>query len=216
MAAIAPAVRAAGGALLIDATHGAGVVPLDVRALDPDVVVFPTYKWLLGPYGRTFMYVARRHQHGLPLEQTAYGRVAVDPTDPVYLRDARHLPDARRFDMGERDHFVSLDMASTGIETVLAWGMPAIAERLLMLTRRLADGLAGLGLEIPSEAVRAPHILSVAFPGGTPHDLEARLAGEKTYAAQRLGRLRISPHVYNDEQDVDRLVAALRRVTGKM
>jgi selenocysteine lyase/cysteine desulfurase len=57
---IGAALRRHGAALLIDATHAAGVMPLDVRALDPDFVVFPTYKWVLGPYGRAFLYVAKR------------------------------------------------------------------------------------------------------------------------------------------------------------
>ena len=51
-----------GAALLVDATHGAGVLAIDVRTLDPDFLIFPTYKWVLGPYGRAFLYVAKRHQ----------------------------------------------------------------------------------------------------------------------------------------------------------
>ena len=68
------ALRRHGARFLIDATQGAGVLPLDVTRLDPDFVIFPTYKWLLGPYGRAFLYVAKRHQDGIPLEQTAFGR----------------------------------------------------------------------------------------------------------------------------------------------
>ena len=93
-ARVAPAVRAHGAALLVDATHSAGVTELDVRALDPDFVVFPTYKWLLGPYGRAFLYVARRHQGGIPLEQTSYGRRAVRAEQDVYLQ--RHRLRRRR------------------------------------------------------------------------------------------------------------------------
>jgi len=52
---VAPAVRARRAALLVDATHSVGVTDLDLRAVDPDFVVFPTYKWLLGPYGRAFL-----------------------------------------------------------------------------------------------------------------------------------------------------------------
>ncbi len=70
---VAPALRTQGAALLVDATHGTGVLELDVRKLDPDFVVFPTYKWLLGPYGRAFLYVAKRHQRAIPLEQTSAG-----------------------------------------------------------------------------------------------------------------------------------------------
>jgi selenocysteine lyase/cysteine desulfurase len=208
---VAPALRARGAALLVDATHSVGVLDLDVRKLDPDFVAFPTYKWLIGPYGRAFLYVARRHQGGVPLEQTSYGRRAVRAEQEVYLADMNYVGDARRFDMGERDHFISMEMAAIGMEMVAQWGSAAIVERLAMLTARLAEGLREAGVAIPDPRVRAPHILSLGFPNGMPSWLVARLAAENVYAAPRLGRLRISPHVYNDEADVDRFVTVLRR-----
>src|SRR5882762_9311468 len=71
MQKIRDALRRHGAALLVDATQSAGVIATDVKTLDPDFLIFPTYKWVLGPYGRAFVYVARRHQDGVPLEQTA-------------------------------------------------------------------------------------------------------------------------------------------------
>jgi selenocysteine lyase/cysteine desulfurase len=104
---VGAALKRQGAIFLIDATHHVGVVPLDVRKLDPDFVIFPTYKWLLGPYGRAFIYIAKRHQNGIPLEQTSYGRRDVRAeNDDAYFKDASYVGDARRFDMGERDHFV--------------------------------------------------------------------------------------------------------------
>ena len=211
---VGAALRAQGAALLVDATHGAGVLAMDVRALDPDFVIFPTYKWLLGPYGRAFLYVAKRHQNKVPLEQTSYGRRSVRAEQSTYLADTTYVADARRFDMGERDHFISLEMASIGMEMMAAWGNAAIVERLAMLTARLADGLREADVVIPESHMRAPHILSLGFSGGMPAGLIERLAAEGIYVAPRLGRMRISPHVYNDEEDVDRFVAALRRVLG--
>jgi selenocysteine lyase/cysteine desulfurase len=209
---VAPALRKAGAALLVDATHSAGVLDLDVRALDPDFVAFPTYKWLIGPYARAFLYVARRHQGGIPLEQTSYGRRAVQSEKKVYFADTNYVGDARRFDMGERDHFISMEMAAIGMEMMAQWGRAAIVERLAMLTGRLADGLRGNNVAMLDARVRAPHILSLGFPGGMPNKLVERLAAENVYAAPRLGRLRISPHVYNDEADVDRFVEVFRKV----
>jgi len=107
---IGAALRRQGAVLLIDATQSAGVLTTDVRRLDPDFVIFPTYKWLLGPYSRAFLYVAKRHQDGTPLEQTASGRRNVRAENAVYFADLRYVGDARRFDMGERDHFISIGL----------------------------------------------------------------------------------------------------------
>jgi selenocysteine lyase/cysteine desulfurase len=213
LATVGAALRAQGAALLVDATHGVGVLPLDVKALDPDFVVFPTYKWLLGPYGRAFLYVAKRHQERTPLEQTAFGRRAVRAGQATYFADTRYLPNARRFDMGERDHFVSLEMASIGMEMVSGWGSAAIVERISMLTARLVDGLGGLNLVMPPTRMRAPHLLCLDLPG-LADGLVSQLAAENVHIAARLGRVRISPHVYNDEADVERFVMALRRAVS--
>jgi len=214
MARVAAALRGAGAALLVDATHAIGVIATDVRTLDPDFLVFPTYKWLVGPYGRAFLYVARRRQEGVPLEQTSYGRRGIASEREVYFSDLDFVTGARRFDMGERDHFISLEMAAIGMELLAEWGCDAVVERLTMLTARLAEGLRDCGVIVPEAAVRAPHILSAAFRNGMPERLIERLAAEQVYVAPRVGRMRISPHVYNDEEDVDRFLAAFLKVMG--
>jgi selenocysteine lyase/cysteine desulfurase len=206
---VGAALRKQGASFLVDATHSAGVLTMDVRRLDPDFVMFPTYKWLLGPYGRAFLYVAKRHQGGIPLEQTSFGRRDVRAGNKVYFADLRYVPDARRFDMGERDHFISMEMAAIGMEMMAEWGAAAIVQRLAMLTERIADGVRGIGISVPEPRVRAPHILSLGFKDGMPADLVDGLEREGVYVAARLGRMRISPHVFNDEADADRFVAAL-------
>ena len=212
MPRIAAALKKQGAALLVDATHDAGVRKIDVKTLDPDFLIFPTYKWVLGPYGRAFLYVAKRWQNGVPLEQTAAARKAVSAEDTIYFRDTSYRNDARRYDMGERDHFISMEMASIGMEMMAGWGNEAVVERLAMLTGKLADGLGNLGVRLVDTKLRAPHILCVTFPNGMASDLPKRLAAENVHAAPRLGRLRISPHVYNDEQDVERFVEVFRKV----
>ena len=206
---VAAALRRHGALFLIDATQSAGVLPLDVRQLDPDFVIFPTYKWLLGPYGRAFLYVAKRHQDGTPLEQTSAGRRDVRAENAVYFTDTSYVGDASRFDMGERDHFIALEMAAIGMEMIAEWGAAAIAQRLAMLTERIAEGVRGFDVSMPERRLRAPHILSLGFKDGTAKALVERLATEGIYVAPRLGRMRVSPHVFNDEADADRFVQAL-------
>ena len=205
-----------GTMLLIDATHGVGVMPMDVTKLDPDFLIFPTYKWLLGPYGRAFLYIAKRHQNGIPLEQTSYARQRVVAEDDQHFTDLAFLDGARRFDMGERDFFVSLNVASHSMELIQSWGIEQIGQRILKLTARIAQGLADREVPVTmlDPACRSPHILSLGFPDGMPDDFENTLKKRRVFAAPRLGRLRLSPHVYNTEDDCDRLVHELATVLG--
>lgn len=215
LAAVGVALKRQGAALLVDATHHAGVLPIDVAALDPDFLVFPSYKWVLGPYGRAFLYVAKRWQEGVPLEQTSYSRRSVAAEHAPYFADLALVEGAKRFDMGERDHFISLEMASVGMEMMAAWGCAGIAARLAMLNERIAAGVEGLPVAVPAARLRAPHVLSLGFPHGMPDGLVERLAGKQVHVAPRLGRMRISPHVYNDEEDVEAFLAAFRRCLSR-
>lgn len=192
---LASTIRAAGAALVVDATQAVGAMPIDVTRLRPDFLAFPTYKWVLGPYSLAFLYAAPHRQHGLPLEENS-GNLA-------------SCAGARRYDKGERDDPVSLPMAATGMELVAAWGVPAVAARLRGLTNLLADGAATLGLGVMPRELRSPHILGLRVPGGPPADLIGRLREADVFASVRLGVLRLSPHVWTNEADVARCLAAL-------
>jgi selenocysteine lyase/cysteine desulfurase len=74
--------------------------------------------------------------------------------------------------------------------------------------------LSSAKVQVHDGRFRAPHVLSLGFPDGLPPDLIPALAGQQIYVAARLGRMRVSPHVYNDEADVDRFIAAMTRGTG--
>ena len=209
--AIQKRARKTGTRLLVDATHAVGVLPIDVKPLDPDFLLFPTYKWLLGPYGRAFAYIAKRHQNGIPLEQTSDGRRRVVAEDNQHFTDIDYVSSARRFDMGERDFFVSLGVASHSMELVNSWGRRDICRRIGMLTRRIAAGLdeRGLPLTMVPENLRAANILSLGFQDGMPENLDQLLKQNGVYVAPRLGRLRIAPHVYNNEDDCDRFIEVI-------
>src|ERR1700716_725163 len=190
---VGAALRQRGAEFLVDATQSAGVLAMDVRHLDPDFVIFPTYKWLLGPYGRAFLYIARRHQGGIPLEQISAARRDVRAENEVYFTDLRYVADARRFDMGERDHFISMEMSAIGMEMMADWGAAAVAQRLAMLTERIAEGVRGIGICVAEPRIRAPHILSLGFKDGMPAGLVDGLASEGGYVAERLRRRPPSP-----------------------
>ena len=208
--AVARRCRSVGAALVLDTTQSTGAFPLDLAAVDPDYLIAASYKWLLGPYSLGFLYVAPRHQQGRPLEESWMTRKGAQ--DFRRIADAYEEalePSARRFDMGERANFALLPAAAAAIEQLLAWGVAEIAGTRGAMTAGIAERLEPHGIR--AAPGRAPHFLSVTFEGGLPDGIEQRLAGGDVHVSLRGETMRITPHLYNDEPDVERLADALAR-----
>jgi selenocysteine lyase/cysteine desulfurase len=210
--AIARRCRSVGAMLVLDTTQSAGALPIDLQAVDPDYVVAASYKWLLGPYSLGFLYVAPRHQQGRPLEEGWMTREGARDFRDLMAYSSALDPSARRFDMGERSNFALLPVAGAAIEQLLSWGVANVAETLRSVTVRLARRLAPLG--IGAGADLAPHFLSVRFARGVPEGIEARLASAGVHVSLRGETMRITPHLYTDAADEERLVAALEEAVA--
>jgi selenocysteine lyase/cysteine desulfurase len=213
MAAIASDLRAVGARFVVDATQAVGAMPVDVTAFDPDVLVFPTYKWALGPYGRAFAYIAPRHHAAIPVEQTSAGRRAISSEALPYFDDLEYVDDARRFDMAELDYFISMEMAATGMRFVHDLGLADVSSYIKTLTDALADRIESSGgAAMPDTRFRTAHILSLDYGADRAQDIAAALGERDIHVTARLGRVRVSPHVYNDMDDIERLATALTEI----
>jgi selenocysteine lyase/cysteine desulfurase len=209
LAAVSARLRQVGGALAVDATQSIGAWPFDVRRIDPDFVVAATYKWLLGPYSLGFLYAAPRHHQGKPIEHNWIARQgSEDFAGLVNYRDA-YQAGARRFDVGERSNFALMPMATAALEQILAWGVASIAETLGETTRHIAGRAARLGLTSVPAGLRAPHFLGLRFASGVPRGLPERLADANVFVSVRGDSLRVTPHLYNNEADIERLFRVL-------
>jgi selenocysteine lyase/cysteine desulfurase len=212
--AVIPVLRAQGAAIVVDATQAAGVLPIDVQRLGADYLVFPTYKWLLGPYTLAFLYVAPHRQDGAPLEH--YGFNHQSGAEPFAGQAGPLIPTARRFDMGQRFNPVSLPMALAGMELLHGWGRAPLAERLGATTGRLAEAAEACGLRPVARRFRPPHLLGLHVPDGRASQIVAALASEGVHVAERGGTIRVGAHIYNDDEDVSRFAAVLDRAMKAM
>ena len=206
--AVARRCRSVGATLILDTTQSTGALPLDLAVIDPDYTVAACYKWLLGPYSVGFLYVAPRHQKGRPLEEAWISRAGAEDFRRLAGSDPPLEPNARRFDMGERSNFALLPVAGAAIAQLMAWGVGNIAETLCETNAAIEARLAEMG--ILANPARAPHYLSVRFPRGLGDDVEDRLAAAEVHVSLRGDRMRITPHLYNDEKDTERLVREIR------
>lgn len=208
LVAVGERCRAIGAALLLDTTQSLGALPLDLKAVDPDYMVAAAYKWLLGPYSTGFLYVAPRRQQGRAIEQSWIARKGAEDFRRLIPYQEGYEPGARRFDMGERSNFALLPVVGAAIEQMLEWGVANIAETLSAMTARIAELLGDKVRAIPAEW-RGPHFLSVQFLAGLPDTIGDRLAAEHVHISLRGDRMRITPHLYNNDADVERLLRSL-------
>lgn len=205
--------RQVGAVFITDVTQSLGAKAVDVKKLKPDYLMCSAYKWLLGPYGLGFLYVAPHRQDGRPLEQHNYGRAGSQSSANRGMGDS-YAPGARRFDMGERSHFIHLPIANVGMEQLLAWGQDEIEATIEPLTKRIAEHAAARQLAVPPAEARVKHFIGLQFPGGVPDGLGDRLNREKCFASVRGTSLRMSPHVYNNLAEIDRFFEVFDRVVA--
>ncbi len=216
LARIGARAREAGAALVVDATQSLGALPFDVGAIQPDFVAGAGYKWLMGPYSLGYLYAAPHCREAAPIEhnwiQKANAREFSRLVD--YTEDWQ--PGARRLDAGERSNFALVPAALAAARQVLAWGPANIAATVGPMTCRLAAAAAELGFTSGHDEHRAPHYLALSLPSGSgPEDLSrvrAALSERRVFVSIRGDSIRVTPHVYNDEQDCDAFIDALGSV----
>jgi len=198
-----------GGALVVDLTQSLGAMEFDMGAIRPDFAVAAAYKWLLGPYSTGLLYVDPRHHQGQPLELPIFSRKNAVEFSDISYRD-EFEPGACRFDVGEVGNFALLPALHDALEQLLKWQVPRIQASLAERTRVIAAEAVALGLDVVDPACRAPHYVGIRFPGGLPSGLAQYLRQQQVFVSIRGDSLRVTPYLYNTDDDLERFVTALR------
>ncbi len=196
-----------GAVCIVDATQSAGQVAIDVAATGVDAVATSTYKWLCGPFGTGFMYVAPALQK---LNPGIVGwRSHEDMWD--FQADRLVLPQsAKRFEFGTMAYGTALG-ATQAVNYLLEIGIERIFDHNRVISGRLRDGLQGLGAEIlgPGDAASRSATVAARFPGKDSAAFARTLKDRQVIASLRGDFIRFSPHLYNSSDDIDRGLAAI-------
>ena len=202
--------RACDAALVVDGTQSLGAMPFSIEEIKPDFLVTTAHKWLLGPYSYGFCYVAPQWQQGLPLEENWLNREGSEDFARLVQYRELYQEGAKRFDAGEASNFILAPIAGAALKQILAWGVDQIAATLGARTDAIAARAEAMGLAVAPTANRAPHMLGLRHPRGFPEDLPASLARANVFASARGDSIRIAPHLYNTDTDVERLFQILK------
>ncbi len=196
-----------GALCLADSYQAAGVVALDVGALGVDFLTAGTVKYLLASAGLSFMFLRRDlHEQLLP---TQTGWFADEDIFQMDISDYSPAGDARRFDAGTPP-VPNIYAGLAGIGIVEEAGLPAIEAHVRGLVDRLLAGLDEIGATVATPRGEGEYGPLVCVVSTDPNALVAALGNEKIVTSTRDANLRISLHLYNVEEDVDRILEALR------
>ena len=196
---------------VVDAIQGLGVVEVDVKSCNVDILAADGHKWLLAPEGAAIFYCADERQEQLINTNVGWASV-VNPRDFLNY-DLTLKPDATRFEEGSYNS-VGLYGLTAAIELLLDIGIPAIEARVLELTARLIDGLAAKGYRVITPKTDTDRAGIVIFESEqpTPAEIHQTLYSENIITAERGSGVRVSPHFYNTASEIEHLLEVLPEV----
>jgi selenocysteine lyase/cysteine desulfurase len=208
LAALGRLCRERGALFCVDAIQSLGAIPLDVEACGIDFLAADGHKWLLSVEGCGIFYCARR-----ALERVAPRVVGWRSVTDNADYDRLHLelqPGAGRFEEGS-PNAPGIFALGAALDLLLELGVEAIWARVQQLAAHLVRGLEARGAQVlsPQGPGETSGIVSFAWPGEAPSETAARLRAAGVFVVARRGGVRASPHFYNDEGELDRLLAAL-------
>jgi selenocysteine lyase/cysteine desulfurase len=196
-----------GALVLLDSYQAAGAVPIDVAALGVDFVVGGALKYLLASPGAGYLYA--NPASAAHLVPTSTGWFADRDIFAMQIEAYRPASTARRFETGTPP-IPSVYAASAGVELMLDIGVEATAAHVNALNDRLIDDVEAMGgmVVTPKDRVRRGPLVAIASTDA--ERLVNALGTDGIVTSSRDGNLRVSPHCYNTDGDIEALLTALR------
>ena len=201
-----------GSILVVDATQSLGAMTFSVDQIKPDFLVAAGYKWLLCPYGFSLMFVSEKWRESRPLEETWQARENAEDFASLVNYSGKYMAGARRFDVGEKCTPTILPGAIAALEQLKTWGIENISNSLSLINNKIAGTLNNLGFNTIEETLRCPHILGAVMPANYRRNLISELRERNIFISQRGQSIRFAPHLFINENDINRLIHALNEL----
>ena len=204
-----------GALFIVDGTQSVGAMPIDVDAFQIDALVCAAYKWLLGPYSIGLAWYSPVFNHGAPIEESWLNRTNAENFAGLTNYADDYKPGAARYQVGEYSNFALLPMVHAALDQIAVWGVDNLQQYCRQLTAPLVDFLIKTGFGIEAESYRAGHLFGFSLPTSVDRsNLLETLQQNNIFVSLRSSSIRVSPHVYNTEKDIQALIGVLEEVSS--
>ncbi|MDN5211314.1 aminotransferase class V-fold PLP-dependent enzyme [Fulvivirgaceae bacterium BMA12] len=201
-----------GALLVVDGTQSVGALPFDVGDIQPDALVCSGYKWLLGPYSMAFAYFGSFFDDGDPIEENWINRHNSEDFAGLVAYESNYKEKALRYAVGEHSNFSLTPMMQKALEQLNEWGASNIQQYCSQLTKAPIAELLSLGFRIENENYRGSHLIGIRVPDHLDvKALSNQFKKHDVYISVRGNAIRVAPHVYNDQNDMDKLVEIIKK-----
>ncbi|MGB9676896.1 MAG: aminotransferase class V-fold PLP-dependent enzyme [Candidatus Bathyarchaeales archaeon] len=203
-----------GAYLIVDAIQSVGALKVDVKRDGVDFLSTACYKWLLSPSGCGYFYVRKELIEKFEPPFVGWASVKQEIFDTADFWDIWHLdlpPTASRFEVGSPS-FISFIGASEAMKMLLEFGIENIERRIIALTDHLINAVKDLGLKLQTPWERQCRSGIVNFRINKPAEVVQRLRQNGIVVSARANGIRVSPHFYNTEEEIDKLIKEIKKI----
>ena len=200
-----------GAHLILDLTQSCAALPFSVKDIDADFIIAAAYKWLLGPYTLSYLYVSEKFHKGIPLENNWINRKDSENFSNLVNYTGDYGPGAERYDMGEKSNFISVAMANKALDQILEWGVQNISESIKPLTKLINREAENLGLKTVCKQEQSSHMTGVTFEKGISRELLFELREKNVIISVRGNTIRLAPYLYNSEENVQKFINIVKQ-----
>lgn len=196
-----------GAKLIIDGTQSVGAFPFDASKIQPDALVCAGYKWLMGPYSIGLAYFNDSFDEGVPLEENWINRAGSEDFAGLVEYASNYQDGALRYEVGEHSNFILIPMLIEALKQVNQWDQREIQSYCKSIAQAAIKTLRDRGCWIEEEAWRGSHLFGIRLPKqASLEKIKQKARKRKISISFRGEALRVSPHVYNTKEDLEKLV----------
>ena len=200
-----------GAYYIVDGTQSVGASQMEVKKFNIDALICAGYKWLFGPYSMALGYFSKKFHNGTPIEESWMNRTNALDFSNLTNYDPNYKPMAGRYNVGETTNFLLSPIMLNGLKQINKWEVNNIEKYCKKLANIIISELRPLNIKFEEKEFFNSHLFSLGLPKNiNAIEFKRKLDENHIFLSLRGNSIRVSINVFNDENDIERLISVVK------